>query len=312
VKTFHHSDFADPGPLLAAKAQQSLSVSVCIPTLNEEGTIARIVTCLRQALIEAAPIIDELVVIDSGSTDRTRELAAESGAKVLLATEILPEMGHRNGKGENLWKAVYQCRGDVICFLDGDIGNIAPRFVVGTVAPLLVDPDLDYVKGFYERPLLATEGVDPRGGGRVTEILVRPLLKRFFPELVRLHQPLAGEYAARRRVLERIPFPTGYGVEIAHLIDVLRMVGADAIGQTDLDERIHRNRSLADLGRMSGQILDAFFARLPESRGPAGERPPMMSVDRYLDRFHAIDQADARPGRNTPPDATAETTDSYR
>lgn len=287
MKTFHHSDFADAERLLAAKRSQSTSISLCIPTLNEEGTIARIVSCLREALVERVPLLDELVVIDSGSTDRTRELAAESGAAVHLAPEILPGQGERSGKGENLWKAVYQCRGEVLCFLDGDIGNIHPRFALGTIGPLLTDPELDYVKGFYERPLLATEGVDPRGGGRVTEILVRPLLKRFFPDLARLHQPLAGEYAARRRVLERIPFPTGYGVETAHLIDVARLRGAGAIGQTDLDERIHRNRSLADLGRMSGQILDAFFARLPEGPGATNERPPMMSLDAYLDRFHA-------------------------
>jgi glucosyl-3-phosphoglycerate synthase len=286
LKTFHHSHFADPATLLAAKRAQATTLSLCIPTLNEEGTIARIVSCLRTTLIEQVPLLDELVVIDSGSTDRTRELAAESGADVHLASDILPERGQRTGKGENLWKAVHQCRGDILCFLDGDIANIHPRFVLGTIGPLLSDPSLDYVKGFYERPLLASEGVDPRGGGRVTEILVRPLLKRFFPALARLHQPLAGEYAARRRVLERIPFPTGYGVETAHLIDVARLAGAESIGQTDLDERLHRNRSLADLGRMSGQILDAFFARLPGGPPAPDERPPMMSLDAYLDRFH--------------------------
>ena len=291
MKTFHHAEFSDPAALLAEKQRQGLSLSLCIPTLNEEGTIARIVACLREALVLKVPLLDELVVIDSGSTDRTRELAAESGASVHLASRILPDHGDRIGKGENLWKAVYQCHGDLLCFLDGDIGNIDPRFVLGTIGPLLTDPELDYVKGFYERPLLASEGVDPRGGGRVTEILVRPLLKRFFPELARLHQPLSGEYAARRRVLERIPFPTNYGVETSHLIDVARLVGAQAIGQTDLDERVHRNRSLADLGRMSGQILDAFFARLPGGPDSASERPPMMSLDEYLDRFHAETEA---------------------
>ncbi|BCX50236.1 glucosyl-3-phosphoglycerate synthase [Haloferula helveola] len=285
MKTFHHHDFADPAALLATKQASGTSISVCIPTLNEEGTIARIISCLRDSLVESVPLIDELVVIDSGSTDRTRLLAEESGAVVHLANDILPFHGKRTGKGENLWKAVYQCRGDIICYLDGDIGNIHPRFVLGTVGPLLTDPQLDYVKGFYERPLLASEGVDPRGGGRVTEILVRPLLARFFPELARLHQPLAGEYAARRSLLESIPFPTGYGVETAHLIDVLARRGPDAIGQTDLDERIHRNRSLADLGRMSEQILDAFFARLPGAQPSSNERPPMASLDEYLARF---------------------------
>jgi len=284
VRSFHHHDFADLDALVAAKQRQQLSISLCIPTLDEEGTIARVVETLRRELLEARPLLDELVVIDSGSTDRTRELAAESGAEVVLAAEILPFHGPRRGKGENLWKAIHHCRGDLLCFVDGDIGNIHPRFVYGTVGPLLAHPELEYVKGFYERPLLAEEGVDPRGGGRVTEILVRPLFQRFCPELARLHQPLAGEYAARRRSLEAIPFPTGYGVETAHLIDVWRRHGIGAIAQTDLDERLHRNRSLAALGRMSSEILDAFFARFPKPQPARDERPAMLDLPDYLER----------------------------
>lgn len=285
--TFHHRDFADLVALLRAKEATGQRVSLCIPTLNEEGTIARVVSVLRAALVDEVPLLDELVVIDSGSNDRTRSLATDAGAEVLLASEILPFQGQRSGKGENLWKAVYQLKGDIICFVDGDIGNIHPRFVYGTVGPLLTHPEIGYVKGFYERPLLATEGVDPRGGGRVTEILVRPLLQRFCPELAGLHQPLAGEYAARREILEAIPFPTGYGVETANLLDVQRLFGIGAIAQTDLDERIHRNRSLAQLGRMSGEILDAFFARLPVPAAAPGERPPMISLPDYRERFPA-------------------------
>jgi len=284
IRAFHHRDFSDLPALLEAKAASGLTVSLCIPTLNEEGTIARVVSCLRPAL---AGLLDEIVVIDSGSTDRTRALAADAGAEVVLASSILPFQGDRPGKGENLWKAVHHLTGDILCFVDGDIGNIHPRFVLGTVGPLLRHPELSYVKGFYERPLLATEGVDPRGGGRVTEILVRPLFARFCPELSALHQPLAGEYAARRELLERIPFPTGYGVETAHLIDTWRLLGADAIAQTDLEERIHRNRSLAQLGRMSGEILDAFFTRFPDVRATSSERPAMNSIADYLQRFPA-------------------------
>lgn len=284
MKTFHHREFADLDALVAAKRRRGESISLCIPTLNEEGTIARIVECLREALIERRPLLDELVVIDSGSTDRTRALAAEAGAEVALAAEILPDRGLRTGKGENLWKAIHHCRGDLLCFVDGDIGNIHPRFVYGTLGPLLTDEETQYVKGFYERPLLASEGVDPRGGGRVTEILVRPLFQRFCPPLAALHQPLSGEYAARREVLEAIPFPTGYGVETAHLIDLWRAHGRDALAQTDLDERIHRNRSLADLGRMSDQILEAFFSRFPEPGEANGERPPMRSLPEYKSR----------------------------
>ncbi|WP_367873172.1 glucosyl-3-phosphoglycerate synthase [Luteolibacter sp. Populi] len=294
-RSFHHRDFSDLPALLAEKDATGLRVSLCIPTLNEEGTIARVVSVLREELVERHALLDELVVIDSGSTDRTRALAAEAGAEVVLAADILPFQGQRPGKGENLWKAVYQLKGDIICFVDGDIGNIHPRFVYGTVGPLLRHAEIGYVKGFYERPLLAKEGVDPRGGGRVTEILVRPLLQRFRPELAGLHQPLAGEYAARREILESIPFPTGYGVETAHLLDVHRLHGIGAIAQTDLDERIHRNRSLAQLGRMSGEILEAFFARVPEPVEVPGERPAMISLPDYLQRFPAAAARAKRP-----------------
>jgi len=286
-RTFHHHDFADLPALVAAKEAAGLRVSLCIPTLNEEGTIARVVSVLKTALFDEHRLLDELVVIDSGSTDRTCTLASEAGAEVVLASDILPFQGPRTGKGENLWKAVYQLTGDIICFVDGDIGNIHPRFVYGTVGPLIRHAELGYVKGFYERPLLAAEGVDPRGGGRVTEILVRPLLQRFCPDLAGLHQPLAGEYAARRELLEQFAMPTGYGVELAHLLDCHRLHGAGAIGQTDLDERIHRNRSLAQLGRMSGEILDAFFARHPQPVAAPGERPPMISLPEYRERFPA-------------------------
>lgn len=285
MKSFHHEQFGGLNALVEEKSRAERTISLCIPTLNEEGTIARIIETIHQTLVTDFPLLDEIVVIDSGSSDRTRSLAAEAGAEVVLAADILPFHGNRVGKGENLWKAVHHCRGDIICFVDGDITNIHPRFVYGTVGPLLTNPELCYVKGFYERPLLAQQGIDPRGGGRVTEILVRPLFQRFCPDLSQLHQPLAGEYAATRDILESIPFPTAYGVETSHLIDVWRMRGIDAIGQTDLDERRHRNRSLADLGRMSDQILEAFFSRLPDQRHSKSERPPMIEIPDYLERF---------------------------
>ncbi len=294
-RSFHHRDFADLPALVAAKEAAGLRVSLCIPTLNEEGTIARIVSVLREELLEKHPLLDEIAVIDSGSTDRTRALAAEAGAEVVGAAQILPFHGHRTGKGENLWKAVHHLSGDILCFVDGDIGNIHPRFVYGTVGPLIHHPGIGYVKGFYERPLLAAEGVDPRGGGRVTEILVRPLFQRFYPDLAGLHQPLAGEYAARREILEAIPFPAGYGVETAHLLDVRRLHGVAALAQTDLDERIHRNRSLAQLGRMSGEILDAFFARHPLPLHAEEERPPLISLPEYRERFPAAAERAKKP-----------------
>jgi glucosyl-3-phosphoglycerate synthase len=171
------------------------------------------------------------------------------------------EDSHR-GKGENLWKALHVCTGDLVCFVDGDISNFHPRFVTGLLGPLLTDPTVAYVKAFYERPLTDPGGFRPTGGGRVSEILVRPLLSLFYPELTAFLQPLAGEYAARREVFESLAFPTGYGVELAHLIDLARTTGLGAVAQVDLDERIHRNRGEDELGRMAFGILRALFRRL--------------------------------------------------
>ena len=246
--------------LVAAK--QGQRIAVCIPTLDEAETIGAIVSTIRQELIECHPLVDELLVIDSGSTDGTRGIAERSGARVLLSGEIAPEHGTFRGKGENLWKALHATNCDVVCFIDGDIGNFGPRFVTGLVGPLLTDPDLDYVKAFYERPLAHPNGIRPTGGGRVSEILVRPLLSLFYPELTAFLQPLSGEYAARRELFRSLAFPGGYGVELAHLIDLSRSPGLGAVAQTDLDQRLHRNRSDEELGRMAFGILQVLFRRL--------------------------------------------------
>lgn len=258
LATFHHGEFADIGRLMEEKG--NLKVSLCIPTWNEEDTIGAVVTVLREALL--GNVVDELAVVDSGSGDRTREVAAAAGADVYLASEILPEVGPARGKGENIWKATAALEGDILCFVDGDVQNMHPRFVLGTLGPLLREPRLQYVKGFYVRPHAVAElGQRPAGGGRVTEALVRPLLSLFFPELAGMVQPLAGEYAARRDVLEALAMPTGYGVETAHLIDVFSGWGAAAIGQTDLEERRHRHQDTSSLGRMSFAILHALLSR---------------------------------------------------
>lgn len=228
--------------------------------------IGEVVSCLKAALQDAVPLLDEVAVVDSGSTDRTREVARAAGAKVFLAEEILPEAGPGRGKGENIWKAGFQLRGDILCFVDGDVRNMHPRFVYGPLGVLLRQPKVLYAKGFYDRPHAAVEmGLRPAGGGRVTEALVRPLFALFFPELAGLVQPLAGEYAVRRQVLESIPMPTGYGVETAHLLDVFQRWGIGAIGQCDLDERLHRHQDTASLGRMSFAILQAFFRRAQQA-----------------------------------------------
>jgi len=264
LKVFHHSRFHDSAALAALKRNQGLRVSVCIPTLDEAETIATIVSCIREELMEARAVVDELIVIDSGSSDGTRELARAAGADVYLSADIAPEHGTFRGKGENLWKALHVASGDIICFVDGDIANFGAHFVTGLIGPLLGDAALSYVKAFYERPLDHPQGFRPTGGGRVTEILVRPLLSLFYPELTKFLQPLSGEYAARRDTFRSLPFPCGYGVELAHLIDLSRTIGPDAMAQTDLDERLHRNRSDEELGRMAFGILQVLFRRLEQ------------------------------------------------
>ena len=307
--TFHHSQFWDLAGLVEAKEKQNLTISLCIPTLNEEQTIGKEIVIFRSELMLRYPLVDELAVIDSGSEDKTREVAESFGADVYLSSEILPEAGTKRGKGENLWKAIHQLKGDIIVYIDADIKNVHPRFAYGLLAPLIKRPEMQYVKAFYERPLAVSNSVRPSGGGRVTEILIRPLFSLFFPELTCIIQPLSGEYAVRRGVLESIPFPVGYGVETSHLIDVYAAHGISAFGQTDLDQRVHRNQDTRDLAKMSFGILQTFLRRLEnlgiiehkkelekvlqqfqireneyervEHRIVEEERPPMISIEAY-------------------------------
>jgi glucosyl-3-phosphoglycerate synthase len=239
----------------------------------------------KSELMTRFPLVDELAVIDSGSTDRTREVAASFGADVYLSADILPELGEKKGKGENLWKAIYQLRGDILVFIDADIKNIHPRFAYGLIGPLLTQPNVQYVKAFYDRPLTTAKGIRPSGGGRVTEILVRPLFSLFYPELTALIQPLSGEYAARRKVLEQIPFPIGYGVETAHLIDIHKQWGLEAFAQTDMDQRVHRNQATRDLGKMAFGILQVFLNR---SQTPK-MKPDLPELNSRLRQFQARD-----------------------
>ena len=260
--TFHHGEFWDILKLVKEKESKGLKISLCIPTLNEEKTIGKEVLILKSELMERYPLVDEFAVIDSGSTDRTLEVASSYGADTYLASDILPEVGDKRGKGENLWKAIHQLKGDIICYVDADISNIHPRFVYGLVAPLIKKNEVQYVKAFYDRPLNYSSGLRASGGGRVTEILIRPLFSLFYPELTNIIQPLSGEYAARREVLEMIPFPIGYGVETSHLLDLYEKFGLDAFAQTDLDRRVHRNQTTNALGKMSFGILQTFINRL--------------------------------------------------
>ena len=262
MQRFHYSQFADFPRLTELKRSTGQRVSVCIPTLNEAETIGEIVSTIRTTLAGDRGLIDEIVVIDSGSDDDTRALAKAAGADVYLSAEIAPHLGSHIGKGENLWKALHVATGDIICYIDGDISNFHPGFVTGLIGPLLSEPTIDYVKAFYERPLDRGESTLASGGGRVSEILIRPLLSLFYPELSCILQPLAGEYAARRSVLESLPFPTGYGVEIAHLIDLASAGKLGNIAQTDLVKRVHRNRDDDELGHMAFAILRVVLRRL--------------------------------------------------
>ncbi len=262
MQRFHFSEFQDSGHLARLKDAASLKISVCIPTLNEAETIGEIVGCIRQELMEIVPLVDEILVIDSGSDDSTRTLASGGGAKVFLADEIAPELGSHRGKGENLWKALHVAQGEIICYIDGDITNFHSGFITGLVGPLLTDSSIDYVKAYYERPLDRGESTLASGGGRVSEILIRPLISLFYPELSQILQPLAGEYAARRSLLETLAFPIGYGVEIAHLIDLAKMGKLSQIAQTDLVKRIHRNREDEELGQMAFALLRVVLRRL--------------------------------------------------
>jgi glucosyl-3-phosphoglycerate synthase len=261
---FHHAWFSDLDDLMRRKEQKGLSISLCIPTLNEGETIAPLVARLRSELRDRCPLLDEIAVIDSGSVDQTLELAAEAGADVYRAADILPELGRYCGKGENLWKAVYQLRGDILVFLDGDVTTVHPGYVTGLVGPLLHRPEIGYVKSFYERTGgLPSDSAAP-GGGRVTELLIRPFFSLYYPELTAVIQPLSGEYAVRREILQQLYFPVGYGVETAHLIDVHHTHGLACLAQTDLDRRHHRCRSTSDLGRMAFAILQVLNRRLQE------------------------------------------------
>jgi len=279
--TFHHSDFWDLKRMVAEKQRQNLKISLCIPTLNEEKTIGKEIVIFKSELMTRYPLLDEIAVIDSGSSDATLAIAASFGADTYLASDILPELGSKRGKGENLWKAVHQLKGDIIVYVDADIKNIHPRFVYGLVGPLIYRPEISYVKAFYDRPLAFSGGIRDSGGGRVTEILVRPLFSLFFPELTAIIQPLSGEYAVRRNVLQAIPFPIGYGVETSHLLDVYHRWGLNAFAQTDLDQRVHRNQSTRSLGRMSFGILQTFLGRARQL-GIVGDLPQISHILRQF------------------------------
>ncbi|AZQ35622.1 glucosyl-3-phosphoglycerate synthase [Streptomyces cyaneochromogenes] len=288
--------------ILAAKQRTGQSVSVVLPALNEEETVGDIVAIIRHDLMQQVPLVDEIVVVDSGSTDRTSEVAAAAGATVVHRDEILPRVPSVPGKGEVLWRSLLVTSGDIVCFIDADLKEFSSDFVSGIVGPLLTNPEVDLVKGMYDRPLRGAAGQ----GGRVTELMARPLLNMHWPQLAGFVQPLGGEYAARRNLLEQLPFPVGYGVELGMLIDALHLVGLDALAQVDVGVRKHRHQDGQALGRMSAAIYRTAQLRLARGhlirpsltqfeRGEDGfeprtysvdteERPPMVEIAEYATR----------------------------
>jgi len=263
TNTFHHSAFKDIQKLVDAKNRRQLTISLCLPTLNEEKTIAKEIIIMKSELMTRFPLLDEIVVVDSGSTDNTLDIAKNYGASVYEAKNILPHLKNFTGKGENLWKALHVTSGDIIIYLDADIKNIHHRFAYALLGPLLMYDHIRYTKAFYDRPITAEEQkIRATGGGRVTELIIRPLFSLFFPELTQIIQPLSGEYAGYRSLLEKIPFPIGYGVETSLILDIYVKWGLNVIAQVDLDRRVHRNQDTKALGRMAFVILKTFINRI--------------------------------------------------
>ncbi|HDP69552.1 MAG TPA: glucosyl-3-phosphoglycerate synthase [Actinobacteria bacterium] len=311
--TFHADEFSDIASLVELKKKRKLTISLGLPTLNEGETIGEILKTLKDELYDKYPLLDEIALIDSNSTDGTQEIARDLGIPVYIDNEILPSQGINRGKGEALWKSLYALNGDIIVWIDTDIKNITPSFVYGLVAPLLKYPRIKYVKGFYRRPLKVGDTLRETGGGRVTELTARPLINLFFPELSGLVQPLSGEYAGRREVLERVGFYTGYGVEIGLLINILEKFGLSVFGQVDLIKRVHRNQSLSALSKMSFAIIQVVIEWLEKKNKvyllqeinksmklihhepknfylevrEIGDtmRPPMIEVPEYVEKF---------------------------
>jgi glucosyl-3-phosphoglycerate synthase len=300
--SFDYTEFKDLKRLVELKEKHGLTISAVLPTLNEAATIGPIVRSARRELMKVVPLIDELLVIDSDSEDETRKIAEDEGARVVVHQQVLPKYGAFTGKGEALWKSLYETSGDLVAWCDTDVSEWDPRFLYGTIGPLLTEPRFGYVKAFYQRPIVEGGVLTAGGGGRVTELVARPLLNLFFPELSGYIQPLSGEYAGRREVLEDIPFFTGYAVEIGHLIDLVHKLGIDGLGQVDLEVRHHRNQDLEGLSRMAFVIMQAVMRRLDErgTRPRIGELGTSMKLPRSAAHKLSLDVIDLADAERPP------------
>jgi glucosyl-3-phosphoglycerate synthase len=264
--TLHHREF----PAARLAAERTATVSVCLPARNEADTIGPILASLVP--LAGLGVIDQIVVVDN-SSDGTAEIARSFGVTVHDQEELMPEHGPVLGKGDAMWRALPVLTGDVVCFLDADSQQFGAHFACGLLGPLLCEPGIEFVKGFYRRPFRVGEVTLPEGGGRVTELTARPLLNMFYPDLAAVEQPLAGEVAARRELLERLPFVSGYGVDVALLLDAYEAVGLDALAQVDLDVRQNAHQPLRDLGPMAYAVLQAVASRLERDGRLRGQLP---------------------------------------
>ena len=285
ARVFHHARFS-AARIARERARQGLGVSVCLPARECAATVGQIAHALGE--LREAGALDEVVVVDAASADGTAEIAREAGAIVWQEAELLPEYGPVLGKGDAMWRALSVLRGDAVCFLDADTESFSPHFATGLLGPLVCEPDVSLVKAFYRRPLGAGAGARTASGGRVNALMARPALAVLYPQLAGIRQPLAGEVAARRELLRNLPFATGYGVEVAMLIDAWREVGLAGIAQVDLEEHRHSHQALAQLEPMARTVLATIAARLQRegrllqaAAQPAPvERPPLASVSR--------------------------------
>jgi glucosyl-3-phosphoglycerate synthase len=284
--------------LLAAKRRQDATISVVIPARNEERTVAGVVSAIAHALHS---LVDELVVMDSDSTDATASVAARAGAAVHRTAEVLPAAGSFAGKGEALWKSLAVTNGDLLVFVDADLTSWGPHFVSGLIGPLLAEPEIQLVKGFYTRVRTETDGSTSTEGGRVTELIARPLISLWWPELAGVVQPLAGEWAARRSLMESLSVPVGYGVELATLMDTVAAHGLDAVAQVDLGSRAHRHQANHDLALMAAELL--MVAERRRARGMTSATAELRQFVRdEAGRVHQVERS--IPVHERPPAAS--------
>ncbi|MGI5229481.1 glucosyl-3-phosphoglycerate synthase [Actinoallomurus sp. CA-142502] len=284
------------------EAKGGTTVSVVLPARDERETVGEIVAAIRRDLVDGAPLVDEVIVVDSRSTDDTAAVAAAAGALVVAQDDVLPQLPPMSGKGEALWKSMHVARGDLLVFVDADLRDFTSAFVAGLLGPLLTDPSVGYVKACYDRPFVNGGTTVAHGGGRVTELVARPLINMHWPLLAGVLQPLGGEYAGRRALLERLPFVTGYGVELGLLVDVLEYAGLDAIAQVDLGTRVHRHQSAEALGGMSGQIMQTAWSRLERQGRVVRLEPPSTTLTQFrrVAGGHEIRLSDVAVGERPP------------